>query len=163
MKKGYAAKVALGGVMAAVALVIMTLGGLIPIATFICPTLCILICEIVRRACGNRIAWAWYGAVSLLSLLLTPDKEAAAVFFTMGYYPIIKERIERLPIPGILKLSYFNCVIFVLYRFLIHLLGIDQIVNEYTDFGLIGLVVILILGNLVFFLLDRILSLYFKK
>ena len=45
--------------------------------------------QAVLKTCGVRIAWAWYGAVAILSLLLAPDKEAAAVFAFLGYYPIV--------------------------------------------------------------------------
>ena len=75
--------------MAALAVVIMCMGGIIPMATYVCPMLCSLLLAVVLRLTGRRIAWAWYAAVSLLSLLLGPDKEAAAVFVFLGYYPII--------------------------------------------------------------------------
>ena len=75
-----AKSVALGGMLAAVAVVVMCLGGLIPFATFVCPTICILVLQMVRSFTTNRIALAWYGAVSILCVLLAPDKEAAAVF-----------------------------------------------------------------------------------
>ena len=61
---------ALGGVMAALAVVIMSMGTLIPIATYSCPVLCALLLQLVLKTCGSRIAWAWYGAVTILSLLL---------------------------------------------------------------------------------------------
>ena len=38
-----ARNVALGGMMAALAIVIMCMGGLIPVATFVCPMLCMLL------------------------------------------------------------------------------------------------------------------------
>ena len=41
--------VALGGVLAALAVVIMCMGGLIPVATFICPAVCMMIQTIVLR------------------------------------------------------------------------------------------------------------------
>ena len=163
MKNGQTAKIALGGIMAAVALVIMILGGLIPIATFICPTLCILICELIRRLCGSRLAWAWYGAVSCLALLLAPDKEAAAVFLMLGYYPIIRPYFGRCCIAKVLKFVYFNLAICAMYLILIYMLGMDQIAKEYTDLGMIGLAVLLLLGNVVFWMLDRILGLHFKR
>ena len=80
MKNSSAKVIAFGGVFAAVAMVIMNLGGLIPGATYVCPMLCMLILSLVNRMCGRRIGWAWYGAVAILSLLLPPDKEASAVF-----------------------------------------------------------------------------------
>ena len=87
--------IALGGVMAALAVVIMCLGGIIPVATYICPMLCALLLAAVLALTGKRIAWTWYAAVSMLSLLLGPDKEAAAVFVFLGYYPMLKALLER--------------------------------------------------------------------
>ena len=93
-KKTPASAVALGGVLAALAVVIMCLGTLIPIATYVCPAICMLLVQVVTKLCGRRIGWAWYGAVSVLSLLMAPDKEAAGVFLLLGYYPIIKPWID---------------------------------------------------------------------
>ena len=64
---------ALGGVLAALAVVIMCLGGLIPASTYVCPMLCMLMEDLVRGVCGSRTALAWFGAVSLLCLLMVPD------------------------------------------------------------------------------------------
>ena len=80
MNKNIAKMTALGGMMAAFAVVIMGLGGMIPLSTFICPMLCILLLQFVLECCGSRIGWAWYGAVAFLSLIFGPDKEAVAVF-----------------------------------------------------------------------------------
>ena len=80
--------------MAALALVIMNMVGLIPIATYICPSLCMVLLSVVLKLCGKRIGWAWYGAVAILSVLMAPDKEAAAIFAVLGYYPIIKPAFE---------------------------------------------------------------------
>ena len=79
--------VALGGLLAALAVVIMGLGTLIPIATYVCPMACIVLTQVVLIICGRRIAWAWYGAVAILSCLLAPDKEAAAVFAFLVFTP----------------------------------------------------------------------------
>ena len=43
MKKTPASQIAFGGVMAALALVIMNLVGLIPVATYVCPSLCMIV------------------------------------------------------------------------------------------------------------------------
>ena len=65
---------AMGGVFAALAVVIMNLGGLIPVATYTTPVLCMLLLKFVLLTCGRRIAWAWYAAVAILGLLMSPDK-----------------------------------------------------------------------------------------
>ena len=74
MKRNAARTIALGGVMAALAVTVMSMGGLIPVATYVSPVLCMLMLNLVIRLCGVRIAWAGYGAVALLSLLLSADK-----------------------------------------------------------------------------------------
>ena len=87
MRNASVKAVALGGMLASVSVVIICLGGLIPLATFICPMLCIMTGHIVLRSCGTKIAWCWYGVVSILCLLMAPDKEAAMLFLFLGYYP----------------------------------------------------------------------------
>lgn len=156
-------RIALGGLLAAVAIVVMCLGGMIPVATFVCPALCILLCSTVYHFCGQRIAWAWYVAVTILALLLGLDKEAAATFGFLGYYPILKSWFERTKLRWVLKLLFFNCVILAMYGLLIYIFGMDQIISEYTELGWIGLTVILFLGNVTFVLLDRLLTIFARK
>ena len=158
MRSTAARDVALGGMMAALAVVIMALGGAIPLNTFLCPILCMMLLRFVLHSCGKRIAWAWYGAVSILSLLLGPDKEAAALFLALGYYPILKPRLDRIPGGLILKLVLFNAVILVLYWTLIRILGLEQITQAYAEMGRVLSAVMVILGNLTFWLLDIVLG-----
>ena len=157
-KRNSAYAVALGGVLAALAVVIMCLGTLIPVATFICPMVCILLAQLVLKTCGARYGWAWYGAVAVLSLLLSSDKEAAAVFAALGYYPMVKPRLERRKWPWLWKGLLFNAVILALYWLLIHLLGMDALAEEFAEAGAVMTAVMLLLGNAVFFLLDILLN-----
>ena len=154
MRNTPAKQIAFGGVFAALALVIMNLGSLIPVATYVCPMLCMLILAFVTKMCGNRIGWAWYGAVAILSCLMAPDKEAAAVFVFLGFYPILKPRFDRLRFPLIPKLMLFNVLILVMYWLLLHLFGMEQIAAELEEMGKILAAVMLLLGNLIFLLLD---------
>lgn len=162
-KHNSASQVALGGILAALAVVIMALGGMIPVATFVCPMLCMLLLKLVQDRCGVRIAWAWYGAVAFLGALLSPDKEAAAVFAALGYYPICKPKLDRLPLRWLWMLMYFNAVIVVLYWLLMYLFGLEQIVAEFAEMGAVMTVVTLVLGNVCFFLLDRLLELGLRR
>ena len=151
-------KMALGGVMAALAVVIMCLGGMIPASTFACPMLSMMLLVVVFRLCGKRVAWAWYGSVAILSLLMGPDKEAAAVFVFLGYYPIIKSFFDRIRFGWILKFLYFNVTVLTMYSMLIHLFGMNELADEYRDAGTVMTVILLIMGNVIFFLLDRTLD-----
>ena len=158
-----AKQIALGGILAALAVVIMSLGGMIPVATYTIPMLCSVLQYTVLRTCGKRIAWAWYGAVSILSLLLGPDKEAAAVFVFLGYYPILKPRMDKMKLPWLWKGLLFNASILTMYWLLIHLLGMGQVAEEFAELGKWMTVILLVLGNVIFFLLDKVLDKYAKK
>lgn len=162
-KRTPASVIALGGVLAALAVVIMSLGGLIPVATFVCPVLCMILLALVLRRCGRRIGWAWYGAVAILSLLLSPDKEAAAIFLFLGYYPIVKPGLDRKKCRWLWKGLLFNASILILYGMLLRLFGMAQVAAEFEEMGMAMTAVTLLLGNMTFFLLDRVLTLRFRK
>ena len=149
---------ALGGVLAALAVVVMSLGTVIPVATYICPMACMLLQQVVLNTCGSRTAWAWYGAVAVLSVLLAPDKEAAAVFVALGYYPILKPRLDGKKLSWLWKGLLFNGAILIMDWGLIHLLGLAALAEEFSQAGTVMTVIMLVLGNVIFFLLDRLLG-----
>ena len=158
-----AKQMALGGILAALAVIIMSLGGMIPVATYVCPMLCCILQFTVLRFCGRRVAWAWYGAVAILGLMLGPDKEAASVFVFIGYYPILKPKIDRLPMKWLWKGLLFNSAILCMYWLLIHMFGMADISEEFSELGMTMTVVMLVMGNVIFFLLDRILDNFGRK
>ena len=163
MRKCGAKEIALGGMLAALAVVIMSLGGMIPSATFVCPMMCCLILEIVRRICGVRVAWAWYGAVAILGLLMSPDKEAAAVYVFLGYYPILKPVFDRSRLRWLYKILFFNAVILAMYWLLMHLFGMAELAEDWAELGFALTAVMLLLGNVTFFLLDVVLGRQFRR
>lgn len=158
-----AKQMALGGVTAALAVVIMCMGGLIPLATYILPMICCVLLQLIMKSLGSRGGWAWFWAVCLLSLLLCPDKEAAAVYLFLGYYPLLKPAIDRRRCQILLKLILFNTATFALYTLLIHLFGLTAISAEFREMGLWLTAATLILGNVCFFLLDRVLTIFSIK
>lgn len=161
-KRTPASVIALGGVMAALAVVIMSLGGLIPVATYVCPMLCALLLQLVLKLCGRRIAWAWYGAVAILSLLLSPDKEAAAVFVFLGYYPILKPWMDRRKAKWLWKGLLFNGATLLMYWLLMYVFGMEALLEEFRGMGIAMGAILLILGNVTFFLLDKVLGKKFR-
>ena len=163
MRKTPAEKIALGGVLAAVAVSIFALGGLIPIATFLTPVIAAILVQTVLRLCGKRIAWAWYAVVAILALLMSPDKEAALLFLFLGYYPILKPALDQSKLRILWKLLLFNAAVFCMYALLIFLTGASEIMDEYREMGNVWLAVMVILGNATFFLLDLLLSRRFPR
>lgn len=158
MRRSPAFGVALGGLLAALAVVEMCLGGLIPVATYVCPIICTLLLAVMLKLCGKRLAWAWYAAVGLLCALFSPDKEAAAVFLFLGYYPILKPFFDGRRLRWLWKGVFFNGNIVVMYWLLLRLMGLEQLTEDFQELGIAGLVMMLAMGNLVFFLLDRLMN-----
>lgn len=158
MRNDHAGKIAMCGLMAALAIVIMCLGGLIPVATYVCPVICTLIGNLVFKLCGRRFAWTWYGAVCLLSVLFAPDKEAAVVYAFLGFYPCIKPYFDKGRIGVLFKLVYFNGVALTAYGLALWVLGLTEILQEYAQMGFAGMVIVLILANITFFILDKLLG-----
>lgn len=158
MRNKQAKFIALGGILAALAMVIMCLGGLIPLATYVCPVLCAIMLHVLLQLTGKRIGWAWYATVAVLSLLFAPDKEAAAVFVFLGYYPLVKPWFDRLPAAWLFKLLFFTGMILLAYGSLIYLMGMDAILAEFRDLGAVFTGITLLMGDAVLLVLDMLLK-----
>ena len=89
-------KIALCGVSCALAVTLLLLGGILPLATFCAPMLAMAVLLPVRQECGTRMASAAYGAAAILALLLVADREAALIFVFFGWYPLVQPRILAL-------------------------------------------------------------------
>ena len=158
MRRNQGKSIAMGGLLAALAVVIMCLGGVIPIATYVCPMICCILLSVVFHSGGKRIAWAWYVAVSILVLLLGPDKEAAIVFVFLGYYPIIKPATDRKKAPWLWKFIIFNISIAVMYGLMIWIFRLEQVIQSFRGVGIVLTLVTLLMGNAALFMLDLLLS-----
>ncbi len=101
--------------------------------------------------------------MAILGLLMGPDKEAAALFLTIGYYPIVKPKLDKLRLSWLWKGLLFNSCIFLVYFLLLQLLGMGDLAEEYRQMGTVMMAVMLAMGNLVFFLFDRVLQLRFGR
>ena len=150
---------ALGGMLTAVAVVIMCMGSLIPLSTYLCPVLCILITRIVLEKCGRRIGWCYYLAVAVLSLLLAPDREAALVYAFLGSYPMLRPFFEKL---GVLKttakLAFFTLAGAAGYGMLLLVMGAGAAMDE----GWLLTALTVLLWDVLFLLVDRMLGLPMK-
>ena len=150
---------ALGGMLTAVAVVIMCLGSIIPVNTYICPVLCILVTRLVLEHCGRRIGWCYYLATAGLSLLLAPDREAALVYAFLGYYPMIRPAFERLgALRTAAKLLFFTLAGGAGYGVLLFVMGAGAATE-----GVVLTVVTVLLWDVLFLLVDRLLGLPLRK
>lgn len=149
-------KTAFGGILTALSVVLMFLTGIIPFLTFALPALAGALLILIVMEIGPKWALSVYAAVSILSLLVVADKEAAmmyAAFF--GYYPVIKSFLEsRLPrwLEWIVKFLIFNVAMVLAYVVIIFVFGIP--LDEMEEFGKYAVPILLGMGNVVFFVYD---------
>ena len=151
--KHKSSQVAVGGMASGLCLLIMFLTGLIPFSEYACPTFAGLVLIAVAEEMGRKTAFLVYGAVALLSILLTPIKEAAILFlFFFGYYPVVRGLLmEKLPLR---PLRLFNATIVLAYLVVIHVLGIPDILEEFGSFGKYSALVLLLFGDVFFLVYD---------
>ena len=159
MRRKRTSQLALAAVLCALATVIMMLGGLIPVATFCCPMLACFLTIPILYECGTSMALCAYAAVAILSCLLGPDKEAAAIYLFLGWYPVLRPKLQRLrqPFRLLVKLVIFNCAVAAVYGLLLFVLGLDSLKAEFSELSRIMLIVTLVLGNVVFLVFDFVL------
>ncbi len=161
-KNKSASSVAFGGIISALAVLMMFFTGIFPFATYALPALSGLLLVVIVIDHGMKWAWCVYVAISALVVLITPDREAAAMFVLFfGYYPILKSILERIKlrvVEYVLKFAIFNVAMVVSYLLIIHVLGIPDILEEFGELGQYGVWIMLGLGNVVFILYDITIS-----
>lgn len=147
-------QMALCGIFSALAAVFLIAGGMLGVATYCAPVLAMAALLPVLEECGPRAAGAAWAAVSLLGLLLSPDRELALVYAAFGWYPILRPRIWQLPsriLRLLVKLGIAVGILLLLYGFLLRLMGLTaDLLSAARWFN----VLLLALGAAVFLLLD---------
>ncbi|MEG1778509.1 MAG: hypothetical protein RR263_00280 [Oscillospiraceae bacterium] len=155
-------RVALGGMSASLCLVLMFLTGLIPFATYALPAAAgiVLISVVIEN--GYPTAVMVYVAVSILSVFIVPDKEAAVMFIAIfGYYPILKGKLEKIKfriLEYLAKFGVFNVAVIAGYLFVIFALGIDDVMAEMNGVGKYAPLLLLGLANIMFIIYDYALT-----
>ena len=90
--------IALGGVTAALSVVLMLAGSLIGIGTYAAPMLAGLALLPAGEKGGRKLHALLWLIVSILSLVLVPDVEASLLFLCpFGCYPLLRPMMENLP------------------------------------------------------------------
>ena len=153
-------KIALGGLLTALGVVLMFLTGLIPIGTYALPAIAGVLLIVAVIEIGAKWAWMIYAAVAVLSLLFAADKEAALLFVLFfGYYPVLKSFLERISnkvLSWISKFAVFNVAVVACFFLAVNFLQLPE--DSFTVFGIYLPCVFLILGNAVFLIYDIALS-----
>ncbi len=153
-------KTALGGIVSALSVTLMLLTAVIPFMSYAIPLLAGALLVLMVIEINKKWAFVVYAAVSLLSVFVVPDKEAATFYIAFfGYYPIIKSSLEKhLPVVAewIVKFVIFNGAVIAAYFVSVKLLGIPF--EDMHQLGKYGIPIVLALANITFIMYDILLT-----
>ena len=168
-RKALSFKVALGGVVAALSLLFMILAGVTSTLVYAIPMITGALLMMLVVEFGHGFATLIYVAVSVLSLLLLGNKEAAIMYVAFfGYYPIIKSILEkhiRSFVCWIVKYLIFNVAMVSSYFITTRIFMISF--EDIESLGKFALPLLLLAGNVLFVIYDimltRLVSVYLYR
>lgn len=167
--KKVAFNTALGGIVAALSVVIMFLTNVIPALTYALPAAAGVLITVIVVEVNKKWALGVYVVVSFLSFLLVQDKEAFTMYLLFfGYYPIIKNIFENKLskfVGFILKMIIFNIGVIAAVALSTYIFNIPF--EELEKYGYIAAIGLLAVGNVVFVIYDyaltNLIKLYYMK
>ena len=164
-------KIALCGVLGALAVTILMMGFLFPFATYVCPAMAACLLLIIVYEYGVKTGLTLYAAISCLGLMLVPDQELVFMFiFVFGLYSVIKMPLDRKlgkKTRLIAKFAYINISLIISYGILLFIFPVAALVNEFRDYGAAFMALLVAMFWLVFFMYDKasesVLIIYIRK
>lgn len=164
-------KIALCGMLGALAVTILMMGFLFPFATYVCPAMAACLLLIIVYEYGVKTGLTLYAAISCLGLMLVPDQELVFMFiFVFGLYSVIKMPLDRKlgkKTRLIAKFAYINISLIISYGILLFIFPVAALVNEFRDYGAPFMALLVAMFWLVFFMYDKasesVLIIYIRK
>ena len=99
--------------LVALGVILLGLGSLINTLDLTVAALASILCVWAVIEMGKTYAWMIWLVTSFLAILLLPQKPPGCFYLFIGLYPILKERLERLPraVEWVLKIVIFHAMI----------------------------------------------------
>ena len=149
--------------LAALGVVLLYAGSLIEVLDISMAVIASLLCVIAVIEYGGSAPWMIFGVTAILSILLLPNKTPAFFYATFfGFYPILKEKLEKLPrvLCWVLKEVIFNVclVIIALGTYFLFMTNDNSLINPITiSIGIVLCEAIFVLYDVA---LTRLISFY---
>lgn len=150
-------RIALCGLLAALGVVLLTFGGMVPLTAIALPMLAMLC--LIPAVCdyGGKTALVQYAATAVLGMLLCADQEASMLYVFLGWYPALRPRLETLPkaLRTAVKAGIYCLSMVLMYALLLFLFRMEAIIEEFAEYSAIMIAVLLALGCVTFLIFDR--------
>ena len=162
-------KCAIGGIVAALSLVLMISAAVFPFLELALPAVAGALIIFMVIEVDKKWALGVYSAVAILAMLLVANKEVAVMYLAFfGYYPILKAVIEK-KLPKVLdwvtKIFTFAGTMTLAYWLMMKFMGVT--IDEMEEFGLMAIPLLLGLGIFAFVMYDialtKFITLYMIK
>lgn len=154
-------RLALCGVLAALAVALMFFGGIVPFASLACPVLASLVLIPVYAETGKKWSVVWFFAVAALAALIAPEKESAVLFAFFGYYPMLRRFLNRLRLKSLrwlAKLAYCNAAVLVAYSLMLFVFRMEALRAEFAQYETYLLAALLLVANITFVIYDALIG-----
>lgn len=128
--------VAFCAMMAALSVVVMLLGGLVPVFTYCSPLIASILLLPALDEYGAGKAWMVWFVTAVLTLLTGVDKEAAFFYIFFGWYPILKPLYEKIPgrfLRFFAKMATFAAATAAMYGLICFVFRIGDIVSTFSS------------------------------
>lgn len=151
-------------VCVALGFVILMLGAFVEVLDLSAAAFAGMLSVVVVIELGGKWAWPTFFATGLLALLLLPARLPALFYLLFaGWYPIAKERIERLrlrPLRWVIKMLSLNAATIIAFLTAKYVLMIPDAVADWT-----WLLLLMLNGAFILFdiALTRLISLYIYR
>ncbi len=159
-------RIALGGIVSALCLLTMFMTGIFPVLSILLPMIAGIFMMIIVSEVSISWACLTYIAVSLLSVIITFDKESALLFIMFfGHYPITRfiiNRIKSRTVRAFIKLTVFNICVISFFMLTTYIMGLTAFLEEIKDFGKYGIPAILVFVNIIFILYEYNLDIFYE-
>ncbi len=151
-------KTALCGVFGALSIVIMLMGSIIPMATYMCPAIAAFLILPVVAEYGEKTGFTLYAAVSLLSMIMIAEKEFVLMYICVfGLYSVFKFRADKIKpkfLQYTLKALYAFIATAATYALLLLVFPNPALTGEFGDMSLALVIAFFVLFVITFMLYD---------
>lgn len=129
-------KITTSGLICALHIVILLIG-VMPGFIYVSINVAIWSLSIIKKRFGTKYWAMCYIAASILDLLLIPDLEVSLTCVCMGWYPLVRDIINKnknTVIKSICKTTIFIIASIIIYNISIRVFGTDAIIEEIPFF-----------------------------
>lgn len=159
-------KVAFGGMIMGLSIVLLFLTGVFPFATMALPGIAGALLVVLVIELGKKEALAVYVGVSLLAFFVVPDREAVLYYVVfLGYYPIVKSKLEQFHsrITEFVCKTILFCVVVISGAVLL-IFVFDLVQLDVTPMLLVaGFLILLVVFYIYDLAISQIIQLYLKR